>query len=147
MAIGSMFCGYLVYFMIKWYILWLHIWYILWLYGIFYGYMVYFKVIWYILWLYGIFYAYMVYFMVIWHILWLHIFYGYTYGIFYGYTYGIFYGYIVENIVLFYHVHCSVHFPAIFVLLFFPPFCTTLNFLFHIKLFDILVCTRIGSAI
>jgi hypothetical protein len=54
---------------------------------------------------------------------------------------------IVENIVLFYHVHCSVHFPAIFVLLFFPPFCTTLNFLFHIKLFDILVCTRIGSAI
>jgi hypothetical protein len=47
------------------------IWYILWLFGIFYGYLVYFIVIWYILWLFGIFYGYLVYFMVIWYILWL----------------------------------------------------------------------------
>jgi hypothetical protein len=38
------------------------IWYIFWLFGIFYGYLVYFVVIWYILWLFGIFYGYLVYF-------------------------------------------------------------------------------------
>jgi hypothetical protein len=43
----------------------------LWLFGIFFGYLVYFVVIWYILWLFGIFCGYSVYFVVIWYILWL----------------------------------------------------------------------------
>jgi hypothetical protein len=45
----GIFCGYLVYFVVTWYILWL--------FGILCGYLVYFVVIWYILWLFGIFYV------------------------------------------------------------------------------------------
>jgi hypothetical protein len=37
-------------------------------FGIFYGYLVYFMVIWYIMWLFGIFYGHLVYYVVIWSI-------------------------------------------------------------------------------
>jgi hypothetical protein len=59
--------------------------YIFWLFGIFYGYLVYFLVIWYIFWLFGIFSGYLVYLLVIWYIF---------------YLFGIFSGYLVYFLVI-----------------------------------------------